>query len=374
MQKNDLITRLLHHPISFHDENGIDQLIDQGITFQDLRELIRRIYDLNPDQLYRISNANKGIVGFLNRKSTRKRSRTFNHKVDQQKPGKNYIKIYAEGDSWFQFPFFIKDIIDWLDKNDDFLIKCEAYAGDWITNIIYEEQYVSGLSTYSPDFFLISGGGNDLVGNHRLGVMIAVNSNFQERKYHAEDEIKDNFLSEAQRNLIIKSQGYINKEFYALLNVFELQYSLLFRNLYSADSKHKDIISITQGYDFVYPSPKRRFSFRYPWQPLLNKLVDSGNWLFTPFMFSRIRDPKIQQGVMLAMIYEFNNMLASFSQKYPNVFHIDCRGLANSEKDWFDEIHYKSHLFKKVAGAYEYVIREHRNLQGQKTIRAADLY
>ncbi|MBD3376832.1 hypothetical protein GF406_17475 [candidate division KSB1 bacterium] len=365
-----LIEVLLKDPLEFERIGGHDKIIESGLTYSHLRGLIKRIYDINENQLIETSNANSGMIGLLNSLSTGSRKRKFNHRVDRQKPGKTYFKIYVEGDSWFQFPVFQKDIIDWLNRNDDFLIYSDAYGGDWITNILYEQQYITALSTYSPNFFLISGGGNDLVGSHRLGIMVDRKSNYAKKKYQTISDIKSDLLNMVQKEMILTAQTFLNKEFYAIINLFKLQYSLLFSDLYHPKSKQKHIITITHGYDFPFPSPKRRFSIRYPLQPFLNSMVDSGNWLYTPLMVKGILNRDDQLAIMLAMIYEFGEMMSSFAKTYKNIYHVDSRGFAQTPRDWFDELHLKSHNFHKIARAYETIIRNHSSLK-DKVIRTA---
>jgi len=371
MNLQELTDQLLHKPLEFEKSNGVEQMIAEGVTFDDLRFFIRKIYDLNENQLIETSNANRGTLGKMNKKSTEDRKKLFNKKADSQKEGKTYYRIYAEGDSWFQFPTFIKDIVDWLNSENDFLIYSEAYGGDWITNILYEGQYISSLSNYSPEFFLISGGGNDLVGNHRLGIMVEKNSKCI--RHENESTLNSAVLTPEQKNMVLEAQPFITKEFYAFLNVIRLQYTLLFNNIYSEKSKHKHIISITQGYDYPFPNPKRRICLKYPLQPILNSFLDSGDWLFTPLMIKGIMKPELQRAIMMAFIYEFNEMMISFakSNKFPNVFHIDCRGVAPVQKHWFDELHLKSDYFKKVAGAYKHVIRNHNTLS-DRVIRVSE--
>lgn len=373
-KQQKLIDRLMDDPILFVKENGIDEMIKAEFDFTHLRSMVCRIYDLNESQLLEMSNANGGTLGKMNKKDTDARMKLYKKKVDRQKSGKQYYRIYAEGDSWFQFPRFLKDIIDWLNDHDDFLIASEAYGGDWITNIVYEEQYVQGLSTYPPDFFLISGGGNDLVGNHRLGVMVDKQAKINTKKYSSVDQINSSILSTSEKQMIIKAQDHLNKEFYALLAVFQLQYTVLFNKLYGTKSKHKEIVTITQGYDYPIPSPKRRGSLKTPLQPLINSFLDTGNWLFTPLMIKGILDEYTQRSIMFTMIFEFNEMLSSFT-KVPDykVFHVDNRGLTQSHDDWYDELHLKRYMYKRVANAYEYIIRNHRSLGDRRIIRTKDL-
>lgn len=132
---DELKELLLKDPLEFEKNDGVKKIMENGLDYSHLRELIQRIYDINENQLIETSNANTGVIGFLNKISTIRRKMKFNNKVKNQKPGKKYYKIYAEGDSWFQFPIFLVDIIDWLNKNKDFLIYSDAYGGDWITNM-----------------------------------------------------------------------------------------------------------------------------------------------------------------------------------------------------------------------------------------------
>jgi hypothetical protein len=138
-----------------------------------------------------------------------------------------------------------------------------------------------------------------------------------------------------------------------LLTVFQLQYTALFNKIYGKNCKHKNVVTITQGYDYPIPSPKRRISLRTPLQPLVNTFLDSGNWLFTPLMIKAILDEHTQRPIMFTMIFEFNEMLSSFTKNEDyKVFHIDYRGLTQSHDDWYDELHLKEHMYKPVAKAY----------------------
>jgi hypothetical protein len=364
MEKDGLINQLLHRPLDFKNEM-LDELIGKGLNFSDIRECTRRIYDLSESQLTETSNANTGMAGKLNRLSTSKRKKVFDRKLKKLKEAEDYRIIYAEGDSWFQFPVFIRDIIDWLNKKEKYIIYSDAYGGDWITNIIYESQYVSALSVLRPGFFLISGGGNDLVGNNRLAIMVS--KDYNDPKYSEPAQIVDQSLSQEYKEMIMMAQNHIRKEFYSFLLIIKAQYLLLFRQLYSSGSTQKDIISITQGYDYAIPGDKFNWSFRYPLQPLVNKALDNGGWLLRPLKIRGIFNEDLQRALVMTFIYEFNQIFTSLATEYgfKNVYHIDCRGLAKSEKEWYDELHYKSHIFKKVAKAYEYVIDNHTNNIGK---------
>jgi hypothetical protein len=357
MTKFELIDRMLHYPLNF-TQVDMQLLVNSGLEFDDLRQCVRKIYDLNEEQLKEISNANSGILGKLNRKSTSARQKEYYRKIEKQKSGKKYIRIYAEGDSWFQFPVFVDDIIDWLRKREDYLIFTEAYGGDWITNIIYEGQYITSLTTHSPEVFLISGGGNDLVGNNRMAVMVDTNANYP--KYTSDNPLNDPSLTKEETEMIMLAQPYITKELYAFLWVMKSQYSLLFNRLYAPDSKHREMISITHGYAYPYPKKGSNLSLN-PIQPIVNSFLDSGQWLFRPLMIKGILDNKIQRAIVLSFIYEFNIMMIELANNYEKVYHVDCRKVPENQSDWYDELHLKSKKFKQVSDAYCKIIDEYKN-------------
>ena len=367
MSKEDLIKILLHEPLRFDRENLMDELLktEMKLSFDDIRYCIRKIYNLTESQLEKTSNANEGIMGFLNRKSTARRKKKFNRRIKKIKDTANRKIIYAEGDSWFQFPLFIRDIIDWLNRFNQKrnIIYSDAYGGDWITNIIYESQYVPALSVLRPDFFLISGGGNDLVGNNRLAIMVRRENDPVEpcEKYTAIDQINDPDpdLDEKHKQMIVDAQKYITKEFYAFLLTIKAQYILLFRSIYHPDSPHKNMISITQGYDYAIPGMRPKWRILHLFQVFVNFLVDNGGWLKRPLNIRGIFCPEIQKLIVTAFIYEFNLIFISLARNFgfDNLYHIDCRGLADKQpRSWYDELHYRSRVFKKVAEAYQSII------------------
>lgn len=365
MFKNPLLERMMKEPLEFTHQD-MQNLVATYLIAEDrynfdeainhARQCIKRIYDLNEQQLLKTSSANEGVMGWMNKRSAEARQKRYFDRIYNQKDDKKYVRVYVEGDSWFLFPGFVKDIIDWLeDKRKDFLIYSDAYAGDWLTNIFYEGQYVEGLSTHAPDVFLLSGGGNDLVGNNRMAVMVSKLAD-QKPKYSETKPLVDGDLSVEDRELIMLAQPYIAKEFYAFLLTMKLQYTILFKNLYSKGSKHEKMICVTHGYAYPYPSDAVNYSIRYPLQPVVNYMTNTGQWLFRPLMIRGILDPTLQRAIVLTFIYEFNNMLIELAHEFANVYHVDCRDIPKSKDDWYDELHLKNHAYEKIAGLYEKVI------------------
>lgn len=158
---NELIEKLIENPLTFTDDQIQSIIDDKHFTNNHLRYIFRKIYDLNSGSILNKSNADQGILGFLNRKSRAKRNKKFLKKMRKGFRFNSTNKvILAEGDSWFEYPLFIREIIDNLNKQrkSDYAIYSLAFGGDWLANINYENKYIEKLQLLSPDVFLISGG------------------------------------------------------------------------------------------------------------------------------------------------------------------------------------------------------------------------
>jgi hypothetical protein len=298
-------------------------------------------------------------MGWFNRKSHKARNKRYNQRIKEGSFDRNkedHLVIVAEGDSWFQFPVFIKDIIDWLTiRNPHYAIYSIAFAGDWLTNMIYEGKYIEELSIHAPDVFLLSAGGNDLVGSNRIALMVDLNAGYPKYKTVADipnlDEVNDQDKAE-----IFEIQSLINKEFYSFLLVLELQYRKI---ISSINNKYKDMMVITHGYDFSIPSYSRAFDIRYPLKSLVNGLIDTGKWLIRPMRIKGIYEPEIQRKIIKALIFELNVMLYKIAIEGNNFYYVNALKSAKKRNDWFDELHLKSHAYKRVTMVFEQAISNH---------------
>ncbi len=88
----------------------------------------------------------------------------------RHRAGENRPILISDGDSWFHFPVFLRDIT--LQLSQDHLIWPLANAGDTLQHMVYGDaaangqRYVGGLRDYGhqASAFLFSGGGNDVIG------------------------------------------------------------------------------------------------------------------------------------------------------------------------------------------------------------------
>ena len=108
-------------------------------------------------------------VSVFNWFSKRKRQRRYRRKVRGDFDG---VRIVSEGDSWFQYPILLDDVIDELNERPDLAVFSLGGAGHLLVDMIAEDEITGAIEAERPDFFLISGGGNDLVGDGRLATML----------------------------------------------------------------------------------------------------------------------------------------------------------------------------------------------------------
>lgn len=346
------------------------------LNFYDLRKMIIRIFDINENTLRQQSDATRGVLGYLNKESTERRRNRYFRLIDNgfREAGQNTTKklIVAEGDSWFQFPFFVSDIIDWLNREPNYAVYSIAYGGDWFTNILYDEKYVEELSIHKPDVFLISGGGNDFVGSNRLAAMVKHRSLSFTRfapDYHTSPFYNDFLAQETEETKRQIERGYefILPAFFSFLWTIKAQYYKLFCRLQES-GKYPGMKIITQGYDYVIPSFAIHFEKWYALQPVVNWMAGTGGWLKRPLMIQAIKDREEGICILKAMIAELNYLFADLACNFgfDQVYHIDCRGTAEKFGGWWDEIHLHSEGYRAIAAAYRYCIN---NSPPDKVIR-----
>lgn len=318
---------------------------EKGIDHEDLKSIIRRILDLNPNFNY--GYANRGILGRLNRRSQKQRIKKFFKRIASPKISK---KILVEGDSWFEHPVQ-KDTFDWLNElREDYALYSIAHGGDWLINIINEGNYINDLSVIEPDVLMLSGGGNDLVDDHRLAIMLDKDQHFYHESLinspHDYADFSEYINDEHVFNQLSIGIPYLSKEFWAMLWTLELQYRFIIQKVHQ---KFPDLKIIILGYD--YPIPSSSIGFR-PFQALLNWHMRNGRWLKEALLLRNIHNANTQKAIMFSLIHLFNEMIVKISNA-PNmkgkVFHLDGRNTATNKDDWFDELHLKSHVYERLA-------------------------
>lgn len=370
----------------------IEKLVGNDITPEQLRELcktanekdisiiVQWIYDLNEDRVHELAAVER-MLQKLNDAKNLTRNGRFRNKIDAGfRDGKDCRVILAEGDSWFNYPVVLTDVIDWLGMEKNFAIYSIASGGDWFMNMLNEQQYIEELSLVYPDVFLVSGGGNDIVGARRVAAIVDPDKNGV-AELHKNAWAK-NLIENAnpdfiplRKKLYDRGLPFLSKEFFALLMLFHVQYYYLFKHILCKGSEDPGIKGkfypmkvITQGYDYALPkgtAPKFSFRPRRWYVPLIRQL-GHGIWLQTPLQMRGITNKEDQRAIVYCLIYFFNEMMIHtgkiFNEKKglgDTVYHIDSRESVG-EKGWSDELHPLPQKFRQTAATIAYCINQRK--------------
>ena len=393
-----LLDSLWENPTSFFNNTDPNwRMLCRDLQYIDLSQLNSikdSIFSGSQSKIINKSIASKGILGYLNSGSRKKRIKRFAKKFGSyfrnKKLNPDNKTVLVEGDSWFEYPLFLTDITDNLMREDNLAVYSLAAGGDWVANMVSAAEYQNEYLQIKPDVFIISGGGNDIVGdqgithfvtskpinqkavfleNYRKYVILRYNhqavpmcnGSFCPIEYHTfEDSMRrfESRMDTASLNKIVLGRRYVSKNYYRWLVTFKLEYKLLLASLSQLDSLHFDLLKIiTQGYDYVIPSSRKDFGMRL--------ITKNGHWLKTPFEKAGIYDQHTQEAVIMAMIFDFNEMLVEIGKEYKNIYHVDVRGfthyleLHDHKKPgayWYDEMHPINRIFAEIAKVYLAII------------------
>ena len=217
------------------------------------------------------------------------------------------IKIISQGDSWFQYPFILNDIIDHLMQVEKYAILSFGEAGDLIREMVAKSEFVSALSSEKPDFFLISGGLNDLVSGGGIKNYI----------YRPESSFDPKEL--------------INR---IAFSKFKARLATDYTNLFSIILQTQPSVNILfHGYSYPVPS--------------------LGKWLGLEFNALGIIDEQLQMELIQILFDEINQELEQVAKSFPKSVHfLDIRNVV-PERGWFDELHPTNPFFGDVASVFQ---------------------
>lgn len=377
----------------------IDKLLENDITHtelielcklstpEDLKQLVVRIFDMEEADLLKKA-AVTGFTAYVNKLKNKQRKNRYERKL-KDADGKfrddpNKYIVLAEGDSWFNYPLLLSDVLDWVAMEPNIALFSVASGADWFLNMVNQREYVAGLSVHDPHYLLLSGGGNDIVGLSRIAVI--VDNSPGKTCYFSNDWVQHKlmyrYLHDTTGALpkcasyyperFSNGVAYLNKDFFALLMLFKVQYHHVISRLVEGTTdngtlkapKFPGLKIITQGYDYPVPD-----SSNYPgpditkWYVPLLRMVNHGGWLQMPLLTKGVPKEK-HKDVMYAMIFLFNEMMIDVADYFnaavkhekgiaaePSVYHIDNRDIV-PENGWTDELHPTPQYFKKVASLY----------------------
>lgn len=212
------------------------------------------------------------------------------------------IRIVAEGDSWFQYPFLKHDMIDVLMER--YAVNCLSAGGDTVANMIRQSEYIDAIAREKPRAFVFSGGGNDLVGDGKLRTML--------RDFRAGASARD---------------------------------------LVDWDQFQSVLTDVLSGFSGIATRLEREF----PALPMLTHAYDrpeniaKGPWI-KPFMDERGIPLDIGKTIIGLMLDEFGNGLSKLTQQHANLILVSVSGtVGRNVSDWYDALHPQDPGFRRAA-------------------------
>ena len=260
----------------------------------------------HPDLVKDEGHEGDWTVAMLNAFSRRKRQRIYRRKIATQFDA---IRIVSEGDSWFQYPLLLDDVVDHLMNEEDLAVFSLGGAGHRLADMLAEDEITDTLNRERPACLLISGGGNDMVGDGRLATLI---QRFKEGR---------------------PANEYPNATFDSFLD----EIGQLYRNLFHRLERTFPRMSVfCHGYDWAIPQQEE--------------------WLGAPLKSIGITLPGLQAEIVRVLIDRLNALLADLSNEFRTVRYIDCRGVCG-QNDWYDELHPTGESFGRIAQRFADEIR-----------------
>lgn len=254
-----------------------------------------------------------------------RRRRRFN---DRRAAGETLPVVVSEGDSWFQFPFLIDDVVDQL--AGDYLVWSLGAAGDTLANMIAQAEYLRALRDLGADVraFLFSAAGNDVIGADENNVSALSKI------------LKPDQAGEDPRNHIDAAA------FAAVLGAITDGYRAVIRSV-RAEPGFATLPIVIHGYDkpFAYPFMDGGAPDPRPWQIYAAR----DEWLGSAFAQNRIDDQTVRRNILAFLIDALYDTLEAVARTDAHVHLVDCRGVLTAVGDWNDEIHGTDAGFAKVA-------------------------
>lgn len=283
----------------------------------------------------------ENAMAVANNIDRRSRLRRFRSRLDDT----SAPVIVAEGDSWFQFPKLVADVIDHLSTG--YNVACLSAAGDTAENMIFGNagfggrEYLSKLIELQDraEAFMFSGAGNDIIGSDPAtgesalkGLLKNPGAGLPAHRYVDHVVLKDR------------------------LDTLERYYRSMITSIRAQPGLDKLPI-IIHGYDYAHPFEGSGDNRKPVWA------LRGGVWLAPAFVHHKIRGQELRREIIKVLIDALYDLLEDLAgdSKQSHVWVVDCRKILKEREEWADEIHPTSKSFFKVAKAFNTTIFKARD-------------
>lgn len=237
--------------------------------------------------------------------------------------------LLAMGDSWFQFPqgtwaskaaqtagIFSWNMIDVLEHLlGEYNIKSISKAGATLEELMGLNDIVRAVEAVMPKAILLSGSGNDLLGDGKLKIYVTDHQPGKEAAAHLRANLSARLLT------------------------LHTHYVEVVSDLKRAAP---GVPILCHGYAYACPKP------------------GEGKWLHDPLFQKGIKDERLQKAIVRAIIDRFNaEVIAKLATEFPGtVHHVQTVDLVDqTPSGWSDELHPTRDGFGYVANEFRRELR-----------------
>lgn len=244
--------------------------------------------------------------------------------------------VVSEGDSWFQFPILIRDVVDALDE--DHLVWSLDAAGDTADNMVNRRpEYLKALREQKANgvqAFIFSAAGNDVIGQDANGQSVL------------QGLIKPFRAGEDP------SRHIDHANLARVLTFLEKAYRKVVRTI-RADQDFAGLPIVVHAYDYSLPGG-------HPGDPRQPFWAAQDKWLGRVLRAKGIADEQFQRDIVRILIDATYDMLAAVAgdSAQTHVHVVDVRGTLPRVSDWADEIHATDAGFARVADRFRATLRD----------------
>ncbi len=252
-------------------------------------------------------------VSLLNGWKRRQRHRDYRRRIAD---GWNGPRVVSEGDSWFQYPTRLQDIIDHL-MHDHAILSLGA-AGDTLVDMRQQDEVIVNVAREGARALLISAGGNDLFQNGNIANLIEPVFNGA-RASDLLGATFDRFLVK----VVADFRDFLLRLHTALPHVHIL----------------------IHGYG---PAQSR-----------------GGPWIGRPLTRKKVLPVAVQNALTRLILRRYNDALGQMAAEpvfHGRLAHVDVTDIGENFDDWHDEIHLDGENYAKVAERFRQELR--RRLSG----------
>lgn len=238
--------------------------------------------------------------------------------------GRGPLNIFAEGDSWFDYPLS-RDTIGWLraDGSPHPEILSLAHHGDAATEMLgvtQRQRIIDNLRNEANgafDALLFSGGGNDIAGDQFCLWLTQ-------------------FVAGGDPGAAVNRQRLAN-----MIGVIHAAYVDLIE---IRNAINPDCLIFFHSYDFAQPTGRGVCGLG-PW---LKPSLDIRGWT----NFSKAAQ------IVKEVLLSFDQLLAYLEQQHKNIVYVRTQGTLSANSDWANELHPTEQGFRKMAGIFLGALRK----------------